>query len=85
MWLEQGQLWGVPRHRLSGLYAPANAEFSTAPLLWPADPATLTLNADASWQDDGHGTCDEKCQAYIMGKAQRQRKKKKKEEEEEGE
>eukprot|EP00041_Stephanoeca_diplocostata_P018511 m.387735 g.387735 ORF g.387735 m.387735 type:complete len:261 (+) comp21036_c0_seq3:1387-2169(+) len=64
VWLEEGQLWGVPQHRLAGLYAPANGEFNSAVFAWPANG--LTLNADVHWESDGMGSCDEKCQAYVM-------------------
>eukprot|EP01009_Symbiontida_sp_KSa7_P004137 NODE_200_length_1216_cov_795.913453_g159_i0.p1 GENE.NODE_200_length_1216_cov_795.913453_g159_i0~~NODE_200_length_1216_cov_795.913453_g159_i0.p1 ORF type:complete len:389 (+),score=76.14 NODE_200_length_1216_cov_795.913453_g159_i0:30-1169(+) len=61
-WVAAGDLWGVPLYRVAGLYSPANSEFSTSPFAWPD---ALWLNADAHWEQTG-GTCDEKCQAYIM-------------------
>jgi hypothetical protein len=64
----QAGLWGVPAHRLAGLYAPANAEFTTHAFEMPA--AGLYLNADAAWPGVAAGAaelyCDERCQAYVM-------------------
>ena len=40
-------LWGVPTHRVAGLYAPANAEFTTRAFVMPT--AGLYINADAAW------------------------------------
>ena len=57
-------LYSVPENRVAGLYAPANGEFSTAVFPWPSS-GILTLNVDAHWEQPG-GTCDEKCQAYVM-------------------
>ena len=61
-------LWGVPTHRLAGLHAPANAEFTTHPFVMPA--SGLYLNADVAWPGIPQGAdelyCDERCQAYVM-------------------
>jgi hypothetical protein len=51
---------------MGGLYAPGNAEFTTRPFVHPGAAATLTLNADAHWEQLPDGNCDEKCQAYVM-------------------
>lgn len=58
-------LYSIPENRVAGLYAPANGEFSTAVFLWPSS-GILTLNVDAHWEHSPGGTCDEKCQAYVM-------------------
>jgi hypothetical protein len=61
------QLEGIPYFRMSGLFAPANAEFTTQPFVHPGPTGVLALNADAHWeQDPDTGNCDEKCQAYVM-------------------
>jgi hypothetical protein len=62
------RLMGLPSGRLSGLYAPANAEFTTASFAWPALPAKgLTLNADIRWyRPPPQLTCNQGCQAYVM-------------------
>ena len=80
-WLDAGltgptarcDLWGVPTHRLAGMYAPANAEFNTPPFKWPGG-AGVYINAATKWpgvepgQDVGGSglRCDERCQAYVM-------------------
>lgn len=58
-------LFGVPEHRVAGLYAPANAEFSTGVLRWPGGPGALWLDVDAHWEQQPGGSCDEKCQACM--------------------
>jgi hypothetical protein len=55
----------VPDNRLAGLFAPANGEFSTEEFSWPESGA-VWLNVDAHWEQAPGGTCDEKCQAYVM-------------------
>jgi hypothetical protein len=59
-------LLGVPQHRLGGLYAPANAEASSPPFAWPEGGRGLWLDFDAHWEQPPGGTCDQKCQAYVM-------------------
>jgi hypothetical protein len=53
----------TPMYRLIGMYAPANAEFTTAAFRWPG--SQMWLNADASFAYGGRG-CDEGCQSYVM-------------------
>ena len=67
-------LLGVPLYRIAGLYAPANAEFTTPLLTVGGAGDRLWLNADAHWTPsapdapDGavFANCDEGCAAYIM-------------------
>ena len=42
-----GSVYTLPMFRIAGLYAPANAEFSTAAFTMPSEP--LWLNAAARW------------------------------------
>ena len=61
-----GGFLGILEYRLAGIYAPANAEFSTPVFAMPED-GKLWLNADAAWQPLQHGEhCDEGCAAYVM-------------------
>ena len=70
----QIHLHGVPEHRLAGLYAPANAEFSSRAMAWPSSKplgaaggsGRLWLDVDAHWEQGPDGDCDQKCQAYVM-------------------
>jgi hypothetical protein len=67
---------GVPLYRLVGMFAPANAEFSTVAFAWPAQgAAALTLNAAARWGRDSATVekCDEECAAYLMVEVQQAR------------
>ena len=61
-------LWGVPTHRVAGMFAPANGEFTTKTFPMPA--GGLYINADAKWPGgdaDARGLyCDERCQGYVM-------------------
>jgi hypothetical protein len=52
-------------YRISGIYAPANGEFSTAAFDYPA--GGVYVNAEATWQGGTvTGGCDEGCNAYIF-------------------
>lgn len=71
VWLSHSRLYpyllGVPQFRFSGMYAPANAEFSTPPFVFPE--AGMWINADAHWDrpPDGYGQhCDQGCASYVM-------------------
>ena len=65
LWMSAGQIWSVPRYRLSGLYAPANAELSTQPFLWPA--RGVSINAALKWRGRTvTGGCDEGCAGYLF-------------------
>ena len=77
VWVGNGQVYTLPLFRVAGLYAPANAEFSTPPFRTPnalmasgaggGDGAGLVINADARWgRALRTGGCDEGCAAYIM-------------------
>ena len=60
------ELWGVPLLRLAGMYAPANAEFTTPSFLF-SPGETVWLNAAARWSRiSADDACDEGCQSYIM-------------------
>ena len=63
------ELWGVPMLRLAGIYAPANAEFTTPSFaIGEGTESGLWLNAAARWASDREPgeSCDEGCQAYVM-------------------
>ena len=70
-------LLGVPAYRLAGMFAPANAQFSTPAFAVPnatgaAAAPRLWLNADASWERPPAGArhgCDIGCGAYVMVEA----------------
>ena len=68
IWVDNGKVWGVKEHRLGGVYAPANGEFSTAPFELPLTP--LWLEVAVSWQGGNHvgvpEGADEGHQAYAM-------------------
>ena len=51
-----GSVYTLPMFRIAGLYAPANAEFSTAAFTMPSEP--LWLNAAARW----HGRMNREAQ-----------------------
>ena len=61
-------MFQLPLYRLSGLYAPANGEVSTALFALPtAGIDGLWLNAAAGWKGGlVTGGCDESCAAYVM-------------------
>ena len=78
VWVADGAVYTLPQFRVAGLYAPANAEFSTPAFALPAPSAAattasqggscqLTVNAEAKWgallQTGG---CDEGCAAYLL-------------------
>ena len=67
-----GPAWyTLPEWRLGGLYAPANAQFTTGSFILPE--SGLTINVDASWTDglsaENASKCDplrELCQSYVF-------------------
>ena len=65
-------VYGILKHRISGLYAAANGAFSTPLFAYPGEDHYIWVNANASWPshpDDHSGNpegCDEGCAAYIM-------------------
>lgn len=66
----KGGMLGIPQYRFSGLFAPANAEFSTPIFAMPAKPHSLWLNVDAKWRGGGNNgaptSCDSGCAGYVM-------------------
>ena len=59
----------MPFYRLAGIYAPANAEFTTPSfMIEEGTERGLWLNAAAKWMSGRApgDSCDEGCQAYIM-------------------
>lgn len=70
IFLDNHSVYTVPQFRIGGLYAPANAEFSTQSFPGSA-VAGLWINVNAKWvmtgKDMTHGFgCDEGCAAYVM-------------------
>ncbi len=67
VFVDDGQVLGVPLYRVAGLYAPANGVFTTKSF---AMPTKLYINADVHWEGyelgDENRTCDEGCAAYLM-------------------
>jgi len=83
VWLHRGsktgrgiQLIGVPEFRLAGMYAPANAEFTTGALRTKGARDRIWLSFDAHWTASvpdappphhaAFSDCDEGCAAYVM-------------------
>ena len=66
VFVADGAVWSLPMYRLAGLRAPANGEFSTAPVML-GGTGGLWINMDAHWGAPlPTGGCDEGCQAYVM-------------------
>jgi len=69
IWVDNGRVWSVPQHRLGGVYAPANGEFSTQTFSMPGD-GPLWIDAQAKWEGGNHvgvpEGADEGQQAYAM-------------------
>lgn len=72
IWVSNAQVYGLPKHRISGLYAAANGAFSTPPFALPGEDHYIYINANVSWPSH-HGDhsgnpegCDEGCAAYLM-------------------
>lgn len=63
----------VPLYRVAGMYAPANAEFTTPVLIVPPGGG-IWLNADVRWTPSAPGApdravfsrCDQGCAGYVM-------------------
>ncbi|XP_065175323.1 uncharacterized protein LOC135805240 [Sycon ciliatum] len=65
IWVDNGEVWGLPLYRLAGLYTDSNGEIVTSAFAMPGE--ALWLNAQALWEGGNHvGGCDEGCAAYIM-------------------
>jgi hypothetical protein len=62
LWLQSSGGYGVPLHRIAGVYSRANGEFSTRRFVMPKRP--LRLNAKALWHGDKSD--GQQRQAYIM-------------------
>ena len=66
-WLWKGSWLGLMNWRVGGLYAPGNAEFTTAPFAVP-EQGYLWLDMDSRWGASATGCLSayaEQCQGYI--------------------